>query len=610
MNRNSVCARKKQSRSLVIVGLFMVLSLVSCTTSATMPPIELTVTPAVTPTPLAIGLDTERTLQLFNWQAPEMLNPHLAVGLKDWEASRLVYEPLATFDKDGNLIPFLAAEIPSLENGGVAEDGRSVTWKLKQGVQWADGVDFTAEDVRFTYEFITNPDVDASSASVYSIVDAVTVIDDYTVKVHFNQFNPAWQIPFVGTQGMILPEHLFSAYNGKDARTAPANLIAIGTGPYMVTDFRNREVLFLGDQLVQTNRIVYEANPHFREAEKPYFTRVELSGGGTAQEAARAVLAEGSVDYAWNLQLDTEALAAFEHADAGTLLITFGPQVERILLNRSDPTMGPSSERSSIAYPHRFFSDRRVRQAFAHAIDRERLVADFYGITAQPTTNVLVSPAIYYSPDTAKLYPFDLEKATALLDEAGWIDTNGDGIRDKDGVDLSILFQTTLSPVRQAVQNAIRHDLESIGFDVRLKVIDSSIFFGDDSSHPDHYRRFRADIQMYSDANLLPDPGSYLQWWTCGEIPQRENGWSGFNAERWCDPPYDFLYEQSTTELDPQRRQELFIAMNDRMIRDVTLVPIAQRALTSGVSHTIEGIDLTPWDSDVWNIKDWRRVQP
>jgi peptide/nickel transport system substrate-binding protein len=91
------------------------------------------------------------TLRLLLWQAPTIINPHLSVGTKDLAASRIVYEPLATFDKVGRLIPLLASKIPSLENGGVPADGRSVTWKLKQGIKWADGTPFTADDLRFTF---------------------------------------------------------------------------------------------------------------------------------------------------------------------------------------------------------------------------------------------------------------------------------------------------------------------------------------------------------------------------------------------------------------------------------------------------------------------------
>src|SRR3954471_8306557 len=131
------------------------------------------------------------TLKLLLWQGPTTLNPHFAQGAKDQTASRIVYEPLASFDRDGNLIPFLAAEIPSLQNGGVAPDGKSVTWKLKRGVKWSDGDPFTSKDVVFTYNIIANPDVKSTSRESYKLVSGVEAVDDYTVKVTFKDVDPS-----------------------------------------------------------------------------------------------------------------------------------------------------------------------------------------------------------------------------------------------------------------------------------------------------------------------------------------------------------------------------------------------------------------------------------
>ncbi|HZG39972.1 MAG TPA: ABC transporter substrate-binding protein, partial [Nodosilinea sp.] len=110
---------------------------------------------------------TDDTLRLLYWQAPTILNPHFSSGFKDSEASRITLEPLASFDAEGNMVLFLAAEEPSLDNGGVAADGTSVTWKLKEGITWSDGTPFTAEDVVFTYEFIVNPEVATVNAGTY-----------------------------------------------------------------------------------------------------------------------------------------------------------------------------------------------------------------------------------------------------------------------------------------------------------------------------------------------------------------------------------------------------------------------------------------------------------
>ena len=209
--------------------------------------------------------DADQVLRLLYWQAPTILNPHLSTGVKDSEASRLTLEPLASYDKNGELVLFLAAEVPTLSNGGLAADGKSVTWKLKQGLKWSDGTPFNAADVVFTYSFIANPEVASTNASVYDNIESVEAIDEYTVKINFQDVNPAWDRPFVGS--VILPRHLFEPYNGPNAWSASANLMPVGTGPYRVVEFKP------GDT------VVYEPNPYFREAGKPFFQRVELRGG-------------------------------------------------------------------------------------------------------------------------------------------------------------------------------------------------------------------------------------------------------------------------------------------------------------------------------------------
>lgn len=557
--------------------------------------------PIASPTPNN-GRGSGDTLRILYWQAPDILNPHLTVNNKDQHASRVTYEPLASFDKDGQLIPFLAAEIPTLENGDVAADGKSVTWKLKPGVKWSDGQPFTANDVLFTYEFIINPATQATTAGSYEAVKSVEAIDDYTVKVNFKDVNPAWSIPFVGIPGLILPKHVFEAYNGPNVREAPANLVPVGTGPYRVLPpgIVPQEVLFLGTKLVPTNKIVYEPNPYFREEDKPYFRRVILRGGGTANEATRSVLKTNDVDYAW--YLDPEKVAELAPVSKGKAISNFGPNVEHILLNLTDPN--PSTgERSSVQHPHPFFSDQKVRQAFAYAIDREAIAALYTG--SQATSNILVAPANYASPNTS--YEFNLTKAAQLLDEAGWVDSDGDGIRDKNGVKMKVVFLTTTASIRQKTQRMVKDALNSIQVDVDLQILDSAILFNSDSSNPNDYHQFPADMLEYADGNLSPDPGTYMRHWTCDQIPQQANNWTGENVERYCNPEYDALYQQSTTEVDFKKRQQLFIQMNDMLINDVVLIPLVHSADISGVGPTLEGVDLTPWDADLWNIKDWRR---
>jgi peptide/nickel transport system substrate-binding protein len=528
------------------------------------------------------------TIRLLYWQAPTILNPHLAWGAKDFEASRISYEPLASFNQDGKLVLFLGAEIPTLENGGIAKDGKSVTWKLKRGIKWSDGKPFTAADVIFTYKYISNPAVAATTSGIYKDVQSVEAINDYTVKINFRAPNPAWSLPFIGAEGLILPFHIFEKYNGANAREAPANRLTVGTGAYRVVQFKPGDI------------VIYEPNPLFRSADKVKFQRVEIKGGGDAATAARAVLQTQSADYAWNLQVEAKVLKQLSETGKGKLNNVFGSFVERIMFNQTDPKKG-----SSVQFPHPFFSDKRVRQAFSYAIDRETIAKQLFGDIARPVANVLTAPEIYNSPNTK--YEFNVKKAAALLDEAGWKDTNGNGIRDKNGVEMNVLFQTSANPVRQKIQEIAKQGLTSIGVKVDLKSIDPSIFFSGDPNNPDTTSRFQADMQLFSDNNNNPDPTISMKSWTCSEIAQKENNWSKNNFSRYCNPEYDKLWQQSTTELNLEKRRQLFIQMNDILIKDAVVLPLVTRSRVIATSNNLGGVEFTPWDANTWNIHDWQK---
>jgi peptide/nickel transport system substrate-binding protein len=532
------------------------------------------------------------TLRLLWVQAPTILNPHLSTGTKDFDASRVTYEPLASFNNAGELVPFLADEIPSLQNGGVAQDGKSVTWKLKHDILWSDGKPFSAEDVKFTFDFISDPATAATTTNTYSSVEQVEVLDPYTVKVHFKDINPSWSLPFVGTAGLIIPKHIFQPYLGAAAREAPANLQPIGTGPYRVVEFKPGDV------------VIYEPNEHFRELDKPYFSRVELKGGGDPGTAARAVLQTGDYDFVPAVSAPQQQLDQFLANGKGVLLPgVFSGLSERIDLNRNDPHTEIDGERAST--PHPFFSDLRVRQAFSLAIDRQTLVNQIYAPNGEAITNAIVAPPTYHSPNTSLAY--DPKRAAELLDEAGWVDTDGDGVREKDGRRLSILYQTAVSSNRQKTQEVIKQALEAVGFEVELKSIDNGVFFSSDASNTDTFNHFYADVEVYTFGNYNPDPAAYLALYTCDNVVSKANNWSTGNRVRYCNPEYDALFEQSQTELDPEKRKALFIQLNDLLVEDVVIIPLLRGATQPAASRSLQNIEISPWESTLWLIKDWTR---
>jgi peptide/nickel transport system substrate-binding protein len=571
----------RQSWVNLIIAVTSSLTVVSCNSSSS-------------PSNQTDSANNNKLLKMIYWQAPTILNPHLSTGFKDSEASRITLEPLATFNPEGKLIAILAQEIPTEENDGVAQDGLSVTWKLRQDVKWSDGEKFTASDVVFTYQFITNPKVGSVNSADYGVVKNVEALDEYTVKVTFKEVTPAWYSVFVGGAGMILPEHLYQQYNGENAREAPFNLIPVGTGAYAVSQFKP------GDS------VIYQPNPHYRQPESQNFEHIEIKGGGDATSAARAVLQTGDADFAYNLQVEANILDELSKGNKGKIITNFGSQSERILLNYTDPNREtPEGERSSVKFPHPFLSDVKVRQAFALGIDKETIANQLYGVTGKPTSNFLLAPPEFVSTNT--MSEFNLKKAAQLLDEAGWKDTNGNGTRDKNGVEMKVLFQTTVNPLRQKTQGIIKQNWQSLGIEVELKSIDASIFFSSDPSNSDTVERFYADAQMFTTGNNNPDPTPYFKVYTCDNIPQKSNNWSGDNYSRYCNPEYDQLLQTVITELNPEKRATIFKQLNDMLITQATVIPIIHRADVVGVANNLQGVSLTPWDSRTWNIAQWKK---
>ncbi|GBD19594.1 Oligopeptide-binding protein AppA [bacterium HR28] len=550
-------------------------------------------TPQPQPTTPAAQRGGGGTLRLLWWQAPTILNPHLAQGTKDFDASNIVFEALAYFDAEDKLVPRLAEEIPSVEKGTLDPEGRWVIWKLRKNVKWHDGEPFTAKDVKFTWEYITDEKTTATTIGSYRAIESVEIVDDYTVKVNFKQPNPAWFEAFVGDFGLILPEHKLREFKGEKARNAEFNLKPIGTGPYKVVEFKPGDV------------VVYEINQDYWQDGKPYFDRVELKGGGDATSAARAVLQTGEVDWAWNLQVEAQVLLQLEKAGQGKLVIGPGASAERIMVNFADPNTEKDGARAEPDVPHPFLTNKNIRQAIALAIRRDVIAEQLYGPAGQATANNLNAPARFKHPDLK--WEFNLEKAAQLLDEAGAKDTNGDGVREYNGKPLQILYQTSINSIRQRTQEIVKAELEKIGFKVELKSIDASVFFSSDPGNPDTYGHFYADIEMYTNGPSNPFPLNWARRYHSREVARKANNWAGVNITRYQNPEMDKILDQLATEMDPDKQTELFRQVNWISVTDVVEIPLVHRNEVSAAAKNLTGYQPSTWASDVWNIADWRR---
>lgn len=476
-------------------------------------------------------------LKTLWWQGPTLLNPHFAIGTKDQDASRIFYQPLASWSVKGDLVPTLAAELPSLENGGLAKDGKSVTWKLRQNVTWHDGVPFTADDCVFNWQYSRDPATAAVTIGKYNNV-VVEKVDDHTVRVIFPEARPFWADAFVGSYGMVIPKHLFEAYIGAKSRDAPTNLAPVGTGPYKFKEFRP------GDMVSGViNDAYYEPN-------KPYFDSIEIKGGGDAVSAARAVLQTGEFDYAWNLQVEDEVLMRLEKSGKGQVLITESTGIEHVLCNFTDPNVEVDGEKSSLKTKHPTLTDPAVREALNYLLDREAIQKYIYGRGGVATASIFNVPDRYRSPNMK--YEFSISKATEVLDKAGW-KPGSDGVREKDGKKLKFVFQTSINQPRQKSQQIFKQACQKAGIELELKSVTSSVFFSSDVGNPDTYSKFYSDLEMYNTTSDTPDPALFMQNFLSTQASQKDNKWQGRNITRWQSKEYDDLWATQQYELDPIR---------------------------------------------------------
>ena len=556
-------------------------------------------TQAATPTEEAATPAEEKVLTILYWQAPTLPGPYLSSGTKDSDAGAITLEPLARYDPDGILVPALAAEIPTLENGGVSQYLMSITWKLRDGLKWSDGSEVTAEDVVFTWRYCADEDTGCTAKSAFDGVASVEAIDDLTVKISFQAPTPYPYRAFVRSGTPVISGTQFADCVGAAAATCQEqNTAPLGTGPYRIVSFKAND------------QVIYERNPFFR-GDSPYFDRVVLKGGGDAISAARGVMETGEADYAWNLQVEPEILTGMEAAGPGKVVVAFSGLVERIVVNQTNPDPALGDDRSEYLdgqNPHPFLTYMPIPQAMSMAIDRGVISEKLYGFAGMPTCNLVTGPPRYVSTANDRCLSQDIAGANKLLDESGVVDTDGDGIREHDGVPLRINYQTSANVVREGTQALIRDWWRQIGVETELVQHEAGVFFGGDpvADKEASLRRFFADVQMYTDGSDI-DPQQYLSGPLCKHIQTRDNKWALENSARACDPEYDALFAQLEQSRIGQKREALVKQLNDIHVQNYFEIPLVERGFVSAHLNTLKGVRINGWDSELWNIAEWRR---
>jgi peptide/nickel transport system substrate-binding protein len=550
----------------------------------------------------AVGTESQQRgggdqLRIMWWQAPSLLSPHQN---GDSSASSLTIEPLLTYVPGERLGAVLLDDVPSVENGLLAEDLSTVTLRLREGLVWNNGEPVTANDIAFTWQWIVNPDNASTSFELWNTLENVEAIDDLQALVTYKTPVVNWFEPFVGSlAGVIYPAHAFD--NDPANRNDAFGLSPIGTSPYKV------------DSFTPNDQVTFSINEHYREPNKPWFSSVLFKGGGDAVSAGRSVVQTGDFDFAWNIQAEPEIINELrENGTYGQIIQTEGTTLESIYINFSDPRAEVDGQRSHKDTPHPILSDVAVRQAINLSIQRDRIAAEFYGDGELATANQFTGLDFFESPNTS--WEFNLEAAAQVLEDAGWV-LDGD-VRKKDGVELAINYATSVNQVRQKTQAVVKQDLESIGFSVQLEQVDSTIFFDSTAGNDQNLNHFYWDIAMWSSGGGSSIPVVWAANWYSGpdgvSIAQESNGWQKPNVQRYQSAEFDALYEQLLVSTSREEAAELIVGLNDTIIGDVAVVPIAIRSFYTAINNRLRSENIQfedPFVEYFWNIANWNLAE-
>jgi len=495
-------------------------------------------------------------------QEPTIFNPLKSTLEVDRGVQFALFDSLWRIDEKGALIPDLATEIPSLENGGISSDGLTYTFKLRQDAKWHDGQPFTARDVVFSHQTIVNPKFVPGTRIGHDQVKAIEAPDDFPVTLTLKEPYAPFLIIWADTY--LVPEHLLK--DVADLNTAEFNSTApVGTGPFTFVE------------RVAGDHITLKANPNYH-GPGPYldtvifkyvpdltvlFTQfktgeVDVTGiqGITADHYQEAKGLEGKV----------------VHSDPTSF-------VEFIYMNHGKPV----------------FQDKAVREALYYAMDKENIIGKVYYGVHTPTESYLGETSWAFNPDLPK-HEFNIDKAKEVLEAAGW-KAGADGTREKDGVKLSFTNSTTAgNKVREQAQAYLQQTWKEAGIDMQIKDMPAAVIWGD------FFNKSEYDSVMVGWTHP-PDPDGTSRFHSA-YIPIQGGG--GQNTMQYKNPKLDELLVAGTKEIDQEKRKQIYLQVQQILREDLAYLPIFQYAWIEGTKAGLTNYKQNAFVvSNMWNVSEW-----
>jgi peptide/nickel transport system substrate-binding protein len=519
------------------------------------------------------------TLTLAIWQEPNTLNAYYATQTVASLVYRVAVEGLIRVDPDGNYVPWLAKEVPTLKNNGVKllADGKKmdVTYKLLPGVLWSDGKPFTSEDVKFTWQAIIK-DPKVTTREGYDVIESVDTPDPLTVVMHYKEIYAPYATRFTS----ILPKHVLE--NVPDIGRSEYVRLPLGTGPFRFTEFK------------AADHITAEKNPNYRVKGKPYLDRI-IFRSVPSREAAVAQLKAGEVDGVWNL-LESQLPDLEKNTDI-RVFATVGPSVERLEFNLAKP--GNPADPS---VPHPVLADLNMRRALLLATPKQKMIDRLlFGKAKAGTTTLSLGWA---APKDLKQEDYDPTKAKQLLDQGGWT-VGADGIRTKGGTPARLKITTTTGDkVREQVELILVDEWKQIGVKLEINNVPSSVLFGSWSQNAPR-KKGNFDINMYASSPDIDPHETVSGRFHSKNIPRPENSGAGFNYYRFSKPEVDRLIDQAGASVDQEARKKLYNQILKIVNDNVISVWLYNRSDLDAFRTNVVGPKGNAWDRTTWTAEDW-----
>ena len=518
----------------------------------------------------------------------EVMNPYATTALVTSQVTDAVIEPLVQPDANGEYQPVLAERVPTEANGDITNDGKTVTWKLKEGVTWSDGTPFTSADVLFTYEVASNPDSGSVRTSAFEGITNIEAPDDHTVVIEYAEFNSSLLDQF---RWGILPA---SAGDPADMLNWEYNRMPLGTGPFMVTDWASGE------------HISMAANPNYREEGKPYLSELVFQIVPSQEVSSQMMLENDAQIMLWP---DSSLREVWDSADNVALQNAPGIYILRMFLNLSQPGDGDAGASA----PHPILGDPAVRQAMALGIDYDSIVNDL----AEGRVDRATSPFAlgWYDCDIPG-DDYDPETAAALLEEAGWIDEDGDGIREahgtlyaEDGTPLSLsMVGYSGFKLLENTELVIAEYLSDIGIDLQVSNEEMAVLFG---SWADNAPRKTGDydILIYDTGAGINPQQHIADYFLSENIPTDENGGVGANYTRWVDEQADALIAEAGRTPDLAARKELYCQLGELIKESNSQIFLYQFQEGHAFNTALSGVQVSTWAPLTWDAENWQLNQ-